>query len=562
MKYLPLALFLYASLSAQTNYPQDYFRQPLDIPLQLSGNFGELRTNHFHAGLDFRTQQKEGLNVYAAAEGYVSRIRISSYGYGKALYIDHPNGYTTVYGHLREMAPVIETFLKSKQYEKQSFDVDLMLSPTDLPVTKGQLVALSGNTGGSGGPHLHFEVRDTKTENVINPLFFGFDKLVPDGKRPTITSLMVYPLDATSAINQALTPIVLDLKQSEPGHFIAENVYASGQIGFAINASDKDDHSHSPNGLFEVSSYLNGNLSFGYKFDTFHFDETRYINALIDYARFRRTSQRFQKLYMKKSYPLSIIKSDMNGGILHVNPNISGTYRIEISDFKGNKTSVSIPVSYAPPPSLLKETTSGYLVDSGKDNIYEKDNISVTFPANTFYEDFYLDFDVRDNMLYLGNPHVPVHSAFPVTIKETETETGLKRQIFIATIDGNRKSYNATTYKDGSFTARVKTLGNFTLIKDTLAPTIKLVKPISGKWISSDKYLQLTIKDDLSGINTINGWLNGKWILFEYDHKTRKITHDFSDNIYTDGRNELKVEVTDNVGNSAIFETHFFRSAK
>ncbi len=562
MKYLPIFLLLFASLSAQTRYPQDYFRQPLDIPLQLSGNFGELRTNHFHAGFDFRTQQKEGLNVYAAAEGYVSRIRISSYGYGKALYIDHPNGYTTVYGHLRRMAPVVEDFLKKKQYELQSYDVDIMLSPTDLPLTKGQLVAYSGNTGGSNGPHLHFEIRDTKSENVINPMYFGFDKLLPDSKRPTITSIMVYPIDGTSAVNQALTPIMLDLKQTEPGTYIAENVYASGRIGFAINASDRDDHSHSPNGLFEVNSYLNGNLAFGYRFDTFHFDETRFINALIDYPRFKRTSQRFQKLYMKRPYPLSIVRSDMNGGIIDVIPNISGTYRIEVTDFKGNKCTVSIPVAHAPAPTFLTETNSGYFLEAGKDNIYEKDNISVTFPANTFYEDFYLDFDVKDNMLFLRNDQLPVHNPYSISIKEPTDRSGPKNQTFIAMINGNRKSYNATTYKDGVFTTKVKALGNFTLSEDTVAPTITIAKPITGKWISGTRYLQLSIRDDMSGIKTINGWLNGKWILFEYEHKTRKITHDFNDGIAANGRNELKVEVTDNVGNSAIFETHFFRNAQ
>lgn len=562
MKYLPVLLIMTAFAAAQNPYPKDYFRSPLDIPLHLSGNFGELRNNHFHAGFDFRTQQKEGLNVYASAEGYVSRIKISAYGYGKALYITHPNGYSTVYGHLKRMAPTIEKYLKDKHYELQSFDLDINIPPGDLPVTKGQLIAYSGNTGGSGGPHLHWEIRDSQTENIINPMHFGFDKIIPDSKPPTLTSLMVYPLDATSAVNQALTPIILSVKQESPGNYIAENVYASGRIGFAINASDRDDHSHSANGLFQVQSYFNGGPVFGYKFDTFHFDETRYINALIDYPRYKRTSQRFQKLYYKKPYPLNIVKADVSGGIISVTPNVSGSFRIELGDFHGNKINVTIPIFYSAPPTFVQENTTGYFLDSSKDNIYEKDNVSVTFPAGTFYEDFYLDFDAKDRVLLMGNKFVPVHKPFTVSIKEDPANTAPISQLFIAEFDGARKSYNATTYKDGVFTAKVKTVGNYMLARDSTPPTITPVKNITGKWISSDKVLQFTIKDDLSGIKSIDGWLNGKWILFEYDYKTRKIVHDFSDNIYVHGRNELKVEVKDNVGNSAIFETHFFKSAQ
>lgn len=561
MKYLPFLLLIAGAALAQHPYPRGYFREPLDIPLQLSGNFGELRTNHFHAGLDFRTQQKEGLNVYAAAEGYVSRFKISPYGYGKAVYVTHPNGYTTVYAHLLKMAPGIEVYLKKKHYDAKSYDLDIAVPPGDLPVTKGQLIAISGNTGGSNGPHLHFEIRDSKTENVINPMFFGFDTLLPDSKRPYLNSLMVYPLDAISAVNKALAPIVLDVRQESPGVYISETVYASGRIGFAVNAADKDDHSHSPNGLHAVKAYFNGLPTYGYTFDTFHFDETRYINALIDYPRFKQTSQRFQRLFRKRPFELSIIRSDVNGGVISVTPNLSGTYKIDMEDYFGNKITVTVPVVYAAPPAFVANTSVGFPVDAGKDNIYEKDNVSVTFPAGTYYEDFNLGFDVRDNSLILDNKYVPVHNAFTVSIPEPPGTEALRSQTFIAMIDGNRKSYHATTFKDGYYIAKPKALGQFVLDRDTTRPTIKPVKHIEGKWISSDKVLQLTVRDDLSGIGSINGWLNGKWILFEYDYKTRRITHDFADNIYVNGRNELKVEVKDNVGNSAIFETHFFKSA-
>src|SRR5574343_176058 len=202
MKALGVSLFFFlwvCGLSAQTTYPQDYFRSPLDIPLNLSGNFGELRTNHFHTGIDIKTEQREGLKIYAAAEGYVSRIKVSPVGYGYALYITHPNGYTTLYGHLKSYAPKIDEYVKRNQYLLKSFSVDLFPTPEELPVTKGEVVALSGNTGGSGGPHLHFEVRETASEKLLNPMLFGFQ--IADKIPPTVMGIWIVPMNDTSTVN-------------------------------------------------------------------------------------------------------------------------------------------------------------------------------------------------------------------------------------------------------------------------------------------------------------------------------------------------------------------------
>jgi murein DD-endopeptidase MepM/ murein hydrolase activator NlpD len=557
MRFSLLTLLLCQFIFAQTQYPKDYFAPPLDIPMQLSGNFGELRPNHFHAGFDLKTNQREGLNVYAVADGYVSRIKISTFGNGKCLYITHPNGYTSVYGHLQTTIGAIQDYVQKTHYQEKAFEIEMFLKPGELPVTKGQLIALSGNTGSSEGPHLHFEIRDSKSEFVINPMFFGYDKNIKDTKKPTISSLYVYPMDNTT-VNQSKLPLLLNLSLQKDGTYLASKVKANGKIGFGINAVDFDDVSGNRNGVFNVSTFVNGNQNYNYQFNTYSFDEMRFVNALIDYARYKKSGQRVQKLFMKTPFALSIIKTDSLHGIIPVVPNLVSTFRIEVSDYFGNLNSITVPIEYdtATPVVKSEPVTSPYFIKVNKDSNFEKDNMSVFFPAGTFYDDFNLNFDVKNNKIYVHDDVVPVHSNFTITIKDSTYPETLRDKVFI----GRSGSYNATTRKNDVYTAKSKTLGQFGLVLDTIAPVIKIAKPIEGKWISDMKTIQFTISDSSSGIKSYNGYLNGDWVLFEYDNKTRKITHKFDDALLAEGANDLKIEVIDNVGNSAIFETHFFRS--
>lgn len=560
-----LFILLFSSfLFAQTEYPKDYFRAPLDIPMQLSGNFGELRPNHFHAGFDLKTMQKEGLKVYAVADGYVSRIKISTFGNGKTLYITHANGYTSVYGHLQRATDSIEDFIKKTHYKEQSFEIEMFLKPGELVVKKGQLIALSGNSGASEGPHLHFEFRDNITEKIINPMFFGFDKLLKDTKKPMLSSIYVYPLDEATTVNQSKRPLLLNLILQKDGTYTADQVLTNGKIGFGINTFDYDDVSFNKNGVFKVQSFYNGVPNFEYQFDTYSFDEMRYVNALIDYSRYKKTQQRVQKLFMKNPFKLSIIKTGKNNGVLTAEPNLTTLYRIEVSDYYGNVTKVSIPVKYDLLPVIIAKepVLSKYLVKANSDSNFEKENMSVFFPAGTFYEDFYLNFDVLNDTLLLHDDTVPAHTNFTISITDSKFTETQRDKLYIASVDNGKRSYNFTSRKDNVFTSKVKTLGKYALVLDTIPPVVSIAKPIEGKWLSDKKSIQFTISDGLSGIKSYNGYLNGKWALFEYDNKTKKITHNFSDGIVAEGANELKLIVIDNLGNSTIFETRFFRSQK
>ena len=562
MRYFPYFFLISLVCLGQNQYPKNFFSLPLEIPMQLSGNFGELRPNHFHAGFDFKTNQREGLNVHTAAEGYVSRIKIATGGYGKAIYITHPNGYTTVYGHLQKAVGVLQDKIEELQYSAKNYEIEAYFKPNELPVKRGQIIALSGNTGGSEGPHLHFEFRDSKTEKIINPLFFGLD--LKDSRNPVVSSLLVYPIDANSTANESKIPVILNLSLQKDGTYLSEKVLATGRIGFGIISIDLDDVSYNANGTYKAQLISNGVPIFGYELDQMVFDEGRYVNAFIDYYRYKKTHQRVQKLFMKNTYNWSNIYQNIDNGIYNVVPNFTGAQRIEVSDFLNNKTVISIPIQYSNHVATILKTIkpTKYLVKAKVDAIFEKDNFTVSFPAGTFYDDFYLNFDVKNNVLHLHDDTVPAHSNFTITVEDTNTNEEDKKKMFLASLNGKKWTYNTTKQVGTTFTCRTKTLGQFTLMKDTIAPTIKIAKSIEGKWITAQKSVSLTVSDNLSGVKTYNGYLNDVWVLFEYEPKQNKITHVFKDNLLLEGTNKLKVIVTDNVGNSTIFETQFNRSQK
>lgn len=548
---------------AQNNFPKEYFSPPLDIPMQLSGNFGELRPNHFHAGFDFKTQQKEGLKVYASAEGYVSRIKISTFGNGKTIYITHPNGYTSVYAHLQKAVGPIQDFITKTHYKEQAFEIEMYLKPGEIPIKKGEWIAISGNTGASEGPHLHFEIRDSKTEYIINPMLFGFDSGFKDTKKPSISGLYVYPISSKTTVNKSQRPLLLNYSLQKDGTFLADKVVANGEIGFGIIADDYDDLSFNKNGVYSVHSFLNGQLRFGYQFDTYSFDDMRYVNALIDYAKYKKTKQRVQKLFMKNKYGLAFIKTDETKGQITPIPNLDEVYRIEVADFFGNKTAITVPIQFDSSAAVIpaEPKVLNYFIKANNDNIFEKENVSVFFPAGTFYDDFPLNFDVKNKVLYLHDDTVPAHTNFTITMTDSKMSKEQQEKTFIARVEGDQISYNSTYRKDSVFSTKAKTLGKYKLVTDTLAPKVSILKPIEGKWVSQD-VIQLQISDSGSGIKTYNGYLNGKWVLFEYDNKTNTITHYFNDDLVLNGANELKVIVTDAMGNSTTFETRFFRSPK
>ena len=557
---LSILLISSVAVKAQNNYPQDYFENPLEIPMILAGTFAELRSNHFHSGLDIKTQQREGLKVNASASGFVSRIKISHFGYGKALYITHPNGYTTVYGHLQSFSPEIEAYVKKQQYKAESYEIELFPSAEELPVTKGNLVAYSGNTGGSGGPHLHFEIRD-KEEHPMNPMLFGLD--IKDSTKPYIKSIYVYPLNDSAYVNNFNTKQSLRLIPLASGDYTTETIEAIGDIGFGIEANDRQDLAANSNGVYNIQTFFNGNETFEVDFKEFSFDESSHINNFIDYEHFSKTKNRIQKLF-RKNNPLSILKPSVNDGIINIKDSTNSIYKIRVSDYKNNGAWVTVNIKGAKNKTAKPkvEKTTPYYIDASQTTNLKAGTISVDFYPDTFYDNFYLDFNVKNDTLTLHDDVVAAKKNFVINFDISNYKVSDRDKLFIARLVGYKKNYPVYSYtkrKDNLLTTTTKTLGTYTLATDNTAPKITSPNFKDGQWISNFRFLSVKISDDLSGISNYRATVNDQWILMEYEYKTNTLTYDFNDGVVSAGKNNLKIIVTDNVGNSSTFESVFYR---
>ena len=553
-------LFIYLLANAQ-EYPQNYFDDPLKIPIILSGTFGELRSNHFHSGVDIKTQGRQGIKIYAPADGYVSRIKVAQWGFGKALYINHPNGYTTVYAHLKKFAEPIESFVKNIQYQKENYYTgNIFPSENKLPIKKGQVIAYSGDTGSSGGPHLHYEIRDTATEHIINPMYFG---LTPsDTKAPIFQKAKVYVLDNYSRINNNAKSIILDLKNTGNNTYTTNRITANGYIGFAANVFDRLNGANNKNGIFSLEMKVNGERYYYHDVETFSFAESKYINLLIDYKHYKKYRSRIQKTHKVEGNKLSIYEELINDGKVYIENNANYIIEIIAKDFKGNSSTLKIPVKGVENNALFipEESTTDYRIIANKFHKFQEEGVTVAFPKNTFYSDCYLDFQVKNGIAKIHNPTIPLDKKFTLTFDVSQYSEEEKKQLYIANVtNAEYPKYVSTKKKDLTFYTTIKNLGSYTLKKDIQKPKISLHNFKNEQWVSKLKTLKVKISDIGSGIKDFRATIDGEWILMEYNHKLGILTYNFNDKKLVGSKHIFKLVISDNVGNTKTKTATFFR---
>lgn len=565
MKYLKIVFtFVLLGLNCAV-FPQDRIKKPsfvspLDIPLVLAGTFGELRSNHFHGGIDIKTQGKQGLPVYSIGPGTVTRIKVSHWGYGKAIYVAHPNGFTSVYGHLQKFNPTIEAYVKKAQYEKRSYEIELFPDYGELKLDAGQILAYSGNTGGSSGPHLHFEIRNSVSQKPTNPLLYGYP--VDDTTPPNLQEIYAYPLNSSAVINGSKGRIQIPISRNADGTFEAEPIEAIGPIGFGFVAHDRQDKAYNRNGIYSAQLTVNGKVYSAFDFESFSFNETRLINTLIDFPFFAQYRKRIQKAFREPANALSIYSKLQNDGRIPVSAGQLLNIELTLSDIKGNTTSVRLPVQGKNQTVRYKPDRfkSAYYVRRQQPVTFDFEGASVSFPANSFYRDVFLDLKFEKDTFKVHDRTLAVHKNFTLSFDVSKYPESERKQLFIGRLDKNGNPGYYKTYKrEQSFSTRTRDLGTFVIARDSAAPTIRARNFKTGQWLNNYSYLSLFVDDEGSGIDHYAASINGQWILLEYEPKNKTLTYNFDDRILNTTTCRMKVVVIDKVGNSTVFESTFNR---
>jgi len=555
MNFILNILFFFISITSLL--AQNNQRNPLDYESILSGTFGELRTNHFHSGVDIKTKGKEGSKIYAFSDGYVSRIKISKGGYGKAIYIKHSDGKTTVYAHLKSFSKKIEKIVKTKQYLKENYEIEIFPGFNEIKISNNELIAFSGNTGGSSGPHLHFEIRDIN-QKPLNPLNYGID--VQDNRSPSILGLKIYSLYKNMEIKNSKN---LTFYKKDKNSYITDTIHSIGALGFGVQTIDRQDLASNKNGVYKINTYIDNDTLISIDFNKFSFEETKHINRYIDYPEFKRNKKRFQKLFIQKNNPLSIYKKERNQGVVSLIENSRHLITIEVIDFNQNITKLFIPIKGTLDTDILNNDNKIKIGDSNKlfinrnkKYILNQHNSSLHIEKETFYRNLFIKKNSTKDTLNLGSDTVPLLKSFKIKFKKPNYKNSY---IGIQNDKSNKLSFVSSTIKEDSIIAFSKRLGKYIVSRDTINPTITPLGFSKNDWISNLDYLKFQVRDTQTGIKNYRATINNKWVLMEPFNKNGVIRYDFKDNIINKSKNVFKIEVSDNVGNTSVFETIFYR---
>lgn len=534
------------------------FRLPMDIPLDLAATFAELRPNHFHAGLDMRTEQVEGKAVHSVEDGYVARISVSAYGYGNCVYIAHPCGITSVYAHLQSFSAQIDSVLKARQYEAGVFNVDFELDSSVLPVSRGEFIAWSGNSGSSTGPHLHFEFRKTGTDEMIDPQDF-YD--ISDNVRPRIHDFAVTPMNGLGVVNNSAESTVFGVKYMGNGKYVSriDTIKAWGVIGIELCANDYMPSNGFKFGLRRMRMSVDDKLCFEYDNDHYDIDSTRHINAFIDYAKWYESGDMFMRCYLLPNSYQGIFKNVHNGGFLSIDEQRTYKVSLLLEDYKGNDTRLDFNIkgdSTVIP--LLSAYNGGEYFPWNYYNAFSTDEVEILVSARSLYDDCFFtylqesDSTAYSNVHVLGDSRIPLDKSASIKIKLTVDTLADKSKYYVAQ-QSKRGTFwycaGAGTYQDGSISFSSNSFGTFKVLCDTVPPVIKRPQKLSDG-------ISFKVYDYESGLKCFRGTVDNMQAIFYFDAKRNLVYCNFDREKVLKGRNHnVVLEVEDNCGNISKEET-------
>jgi hypothetical protein len=576
MKYFTLsiaiisALFLNIRVHSQPAAGTNSFRSPFDFDLSVSGNFGEIRTDHFHSGIDIRTQGVTGKKIYSVGNGYISRIKIESGGYGKTLYLTHPNGLMTVYAHLDRFSSEIERYVKDKQYEEKKHAINIFPLKNDFPVAEGELIAYSGNTGYSFGPHLHFEIRNAGNQNVRNVLLYDFG--IEDRAAPKFFSLCLYPMDSNSFVNNSTEKQIIPVSGVDEKYRIPDDysLRATGKIGFGIEAYDYLDGSATRCGIYIIELYVDSTLIYSCLMDEFSFNESRYVNSFIDYEEKQRSGRNIQKAFIEPNNKLSVYGKNVNNGLTEFSDDNPHLVTFIIKDAYLNASRLDFTVmSQSTNKVSSREIKNDFIQYMPWEslNIFERDDIRLVIPEGALYKDLQFQYSRKENgsglfsaVHNIHNIYTPLHLQCELSIRPGNFPEALQGKAILVNSDKEGKwQYAGGEWDNGFVKGMISAFGNYAVSIDTSAPVIKPLNFSGIPDLSGMNSILFNVKDDLSGLMSYEGYIDGNWALFEYDAKNDLVFYKFDpERISREQNHELELYVIDNKQNIAFYYTEFY----
>jgi hypothetical protein len=538
-------------------------RPPLDVPLFVVGTFGELRPDHFHTGIDFTTKGKTGQNVYAVADGFVSRIKISATGYGRAIYINHPDGFTSVYAHLEAFNVLIDDYIRRKQYEKQSFEIDISPDEALFRVYKGDIIGYSGNSGASQGPHLHFEIRNSRTEHPENPMLFGIG--AADNAGPQIKKIRLYPLRSDSRLEGKTANLDIEVTKKDSLFIPKEKDTLAVSGSFYIGLLTEDPQNGSAEtGLYSLRVFADRNCFYAWSMDSLDFAQGRYINTFIDFRDYKKTGNRFITTLIRPGNRLPVYSTNKSDGTLYFGDTLIHAIMIVAADFAGNKSTVRFYIKSSNAfagVGKTSESSDKNIFYYGMKNKYESGDIIVEIPADALYDSVLFNCVQKKTLpgafsktYAVLDKFTPIHSYINISIKPDKDVPPLVRdKILMAYTDGSVKSAVKGKWENGFYTARVRRFGDYSLLADTIPPKLKALNFTENKNVSGQTDLKVKILDEFSGISRYDAYLNGQWILMEYDAKNDLLTYKIDEKAKA-GKNDFLLDVTDVCGNKSTLK--------